>query len=182
MLTQVPPFTSPGSLAGTYPGLELVAHTGLYNSRSLNKDYDLKQPLARDDDYLLLLRLFLFVEHFEGLRFVLANRLFTYLGRRSLSQSMHMHVPPPKRVQTGLLADMRLFIGWFLIQSIFIYTAGVKLFVHLRLQKEWPLEGSAAVCLAVCVPATILLAKAFYRTVEHPSQVLARVTFDWIRK
>lgn len=77
---------------------------------------------------------------------------------------------------------MRLLIGWFLVQSIFIYTAGVRLFMHLWFQKEWPLEGSAAACLAVCVPATVLLAEVFYRAVEHPSQVLARVTFDWIRK
>ncbi|EON69192.1 hypothetical protein W97_08550 [Coniosporium apollinis CBS 100218] len=139
-----------------YHQKELVAHTGLYNSASLNEDYDPKQPLARDDDYLLLLGLFLFIEHFEGLRYVLANRLFIYLGRRSLS--------------------------WLLVQSIFIYTAGVKLFMHLRFQKDWPLEGSAAVCLAVCVPATVLLAEVFYRAVEHPSQVLARVMFDWIRE
>lgn len=70
----------------------MVAHAGLYNNGPLNQDYDPRQPLARDDDYFLLLGLFLFVEHFEGLRYVLANPLFMYLGRRSLSKSTQIPV------------------------------------------------------------------------------------------
>jgi hypothetical protein len=70
-----------------YRNNEIIAHGGLYYTGGLNEDFDVKQPQARDDNYLVLLGFFLFVETSDILQWVLANRLFVYLGKRSLSKS-----------------------------------------------------------------------------------------------
>ena len=67
--------------------VELRGHTGLYYTGGLNTDYDLIQPQARDDDYLILLGFFLLMETSDVLQRLLENRLFLYLGSRSLSES-----------------------------------------------------------------------------------------------
>lgn len=70
-----------------YHDAELIAHGGLYYTGGLNEDFDVKQPQARDDNYLVLLGFFLFIETSDVLQWALANPLFVYLGRRSLSES-----------------------------------------------------------------------------------------------
>jgi hypothetical protein len=50
-----------------------------------------QQPEARDDNYLVLLGLCLFVETTNLLQWALANPLFVYLGRRSLSEYSQTH-------------------------------------------------------------------------------------------
>jgi uncharacterized membrane protein YedE/YeeE len=69
-----------------YRNEEIVAHGGLYYTGGLNEDFDVKQPQARDDNYLILVGLFFFVETSDLLQWALANPLFVYLGRRSLSE------------------------------------------------------------------------------------------------
>ncbi len=69
-----------------YENKELLAHTGLYYSGGLNRDFNPKEPQARDDDYLLLLGFYLLLEHSTRLQWIFANPLFVYLGRRSLSK------------------------------------------------------------------------------------------------
>lgn len=71
---------------------ELKAHTGLYNSGSLNQGVDPTQPMARDDNYLFLLGLLLWIETSDVLQWILSNPLCTYLGRRSLSK-YHYSLP-----------------------------------------------------------------------------------------
>jgi len=66
---------------------ELVAHTGLYYSGGLNTQVNSKEPQARDDDFLLLLGFFLFLEYSPIAQKILSNPFFFYLGRRSLSKS-----------------------------------------------------------------------------------------------
>lgn len=66
---------------------EIIAHGGLYYTGGLNEDFDVKQPQARDDNYLVLLGFFLFIETSDILQWALSNPLFVYLGRRSLSKS-----------------------------------------------------------------------------------------------
>ncbi|OAK99236.1 hypothetical protein IQ06DRAFT_355958 [Phaeosphaeriaceae sp. SRC1lsM3a] len=68
-----------------YRNHEIIAHGGLYYTGGLNEDFDVKQPQARDDNYLVLLGYFLFIETSDILQWALANPLFVYLGRRSLS-------------------------------------------------------------------------------------------------
>lgn len=75
-----------------------------------------------------------------------------------------------------------LFIGWFLVQSIIIYIAGIKLFLHLNIQKQWPPEGSVVTCPVVCFVSVITIGEVFYRLVKYPSKALAYRLFDWIRE
>ncbi|OJD32422.1 uncharacterized protein BKCO1_3800041 [Diplodia corticola] len=137
-----------------YENAELKGHTGLYNAGSLNDGLDLTQPLARDDNYLVIVGFMLMLETSDVLQWIFKNPLFTYLGRRSFS--------------------------YFLIQATVIYTAGIKLFLHLRIDKNWPEGASNIVCLAVCLVTVVPGAELFYRVVDYPSQVLARVAWDFM--
>ena len=65
--------------------IELKGHTGLYYTAGLNHEYDLIQPQARDDNYLIILGFFLMMETTEVVQKILANPVFMYLGARSLS-------------------------------------------------------------------------------------------------
>lgn len=70
--------------------------------------------------------------------------------------------------------------GYFLIQATIIYTAGIKLFLHLRVDKNWPEGGCNILCLAVCLFTVVPGAEIFYRVVDYPSQVLARVAWNFM--
>lgn len=138
----------------SYATAELKGHTGLYNAGGLNDGLDLSQPLARDDNYLVILGFMLMMETSDVLQLIFRNPLFTYLGRRSFS--------------------------YFLIQATIIYTAGIKLFLHLRVDKNWPEGGCNILCLAVCLFTVVPGAEIFYRVVDYPSQVLARVAWNFM--
>lgn len=75
-----------------------------------------------------------------------------------------------------------ILIGWFLLQSIVIYTAGIKLFMHLSIEKNLSVEAARVVCLFVCAIIVIIGAEVFHRLVDLPSKKLAFTVFDWIRK
>ena len=70
--------------------VELKGHTGLYYTGGLNNNYDLIQPQARDDNYLVLLGFFLLLESSDFVQWLFENRIFVYLGSRSLSMSLHI--------------------------------------------------------------------------------------------
>ena len=76
--------------------IELVGHAGLYYTGGLNTDYNVIQPQARDDNYVFLLGLFLFIESSDIAQRLLSNPLFTYLGSRSLSASLTVTLPNNK--------------------------------------------------------------------------------------
>jgi hypothetical protein len=65
---------------------ELIAHTGLYYTGGLNDEWVINQPQARDDNYIFLVGFFLLLESSNFLQWAFSNPLFTYLGRRSLSE------------------------------------------------------------------------------------------------
>ncbi|KAF2456992.1 hypothetical protein BDY21DRAFT_422152 [Lineolata rhizophorae] len=122
---------------------ELYAHTGLYTDGKLNSNYDPKQPQARDDNYLLLLGLFLWVETSDTLQYALSNRLFVFLGRRSLS--------------------------YFLVAPILAYELGIQLFNYFRLTLDWPVEMTNVAVLLICLATTAIGAEIMYWLVEQPS-------------
>ncbi|KAB8298717.1 hypothetical protein EYC80_000892 [Monilinia laxa] len=136
---------------------EVRIHTGEYSTGGLN---DVKMeagtPMARADNYVFLLGAFLFLETWSWLQALFRNPVLMYLGKRSLS--------------------------WFLVQSIIIYTVGIKLFVHLTETRNAPFEGAATGCFFVCLLTVIPSAEIFYRLIDFPSQAFARATFDWIKK
>ena len=63
-----------------YENKELVAHAGL------NTHINPKEPQARDDDYLILIGFHLLLESSNLVQRIFQNRIFLYLGRRSLSK------------------------------------------------------------------------------------------------
>lgn len=68
--------------------------------------------------------------------------------------------------------------GWFLVQSIMVYTMGIRLFQALPIANE---TAATAVCFFTVLAATAAASEMFYRTVEVPSHVLSHTAFDWIR-
>ncbi|MCJ1483131.1 hypothetical protein MMC06_003297 [Schaereria dolodes] len=70
-----------------YDTAELEGHTGLYYTGALNTGFDLHQPQARDDNYLLIVGFFLYLEHSDLWQMIFSNRMFCFLGTRSLSES-----------------------------------------------------------------------------------------------
>ncbi|KAF2657854.1 hypothetical protein K491DRAFT_714146 [Lophiostoma macrostomum CBS 122681] len=135
-----------------YQDQEIIAHGGLYYTGGLNEDFDVNQPQARDDNYLVLLGLMLIVETNDLVQYVLANRVFVSLGRRSLS--------------------------FFLTHCIITYTLGIKLYTSLHLAHN----ASIAVCFFVCFATSVVGAEIFYRCIEVPSHVLSHMVFEWIRE
>jgi hypothetical protein len=65
---------------------ELYGHTGLYSGGMLNENLDEKQPMARVDNYLIILGTQFLIETFEWPRKVLCGGFFVALGRRSFSK------------------------------------------------------------------------------------------------
>lgn len=134
---------------------ELYGHTGLYEGGMLNENLDEEQPLARVDNYLVILGVQLLIETFEWPQKFLRSKPFVALGRRSFSV--------------------------FLVQSIIIYTAGIKLFLHVNsLGTSNTLNAFACFCL--CAPLVAVASELFYRVVDLPSIVVARQFWGWVTK
>ncbi|CAN9394583.1 unnamed protein product [Alternaria alternata] len=134
---------------------ELYGHTALYDDGFLNENADLDQPMPRVDNYLIILGSMLLVETFEWPRSVLRGGFFVSLGKRSFS--------------------------WFLVQSIIIYTAGIKLYTHM-VTAGMNNAASSFVCFLVCAPLVAIVAEVFYRVVDLPSVVLARSFWAFMTK
>ena len=156
--------------------IELKGHTGLYYTGGLNTNYNLIQPQARDDNYLVLLGFFLLLESSDFIQWLFDNRFFVYLGSRSLSESQSSLCG----VSFELICH---FSGYFLIQSTIIYTIGIKLFLFLHIDKyNLSSQLATGLCLLVCLGVSIPCAEIFHSFVDYPSKLIAHVIFNWIRK
>jgi len=69
-----------------YENYELEGHTGLYYTGGINTVYELAQPQARDDNYLIVLGFFLILETSSMLQWIFSNPVLMFLGRRSYSK------------------------------------------------------------------------------------------------
>lgn len=67
------------------------------------------------------------------------------------------------------------------MQPLLMYTAGVKLYLHMH-GNGASHELATFVCFVVCVPLVVLGAETFYRLVDVPSVALAKKLWDWIRE
>ncbi|RMZ88179.1 hypothetical protein DV736_g4599, partial [Chaetothyriales sp. CBS 134916] len=85
---------------------EYFVHTEIYTTGGLNYDYKENHTMARADNYLYVVGLFILLETYDIVQKIFGNPFFKYLGKRSLS--------------------------YFLIQSTMIYTVGIKTFSSLR--------------------------------------------------
>ena len=72
--------------------------------------------------------------------------------------------------------------GYFLTQSIIMYTAGIKLFMYIRYVQGAAFPAAAIATLVTCIPLTAIIGEIFYRLFDWPSRVVAKWFFDWIRE
>ena len=159
-----------------YKNRELLAHAERYDSGSLNTDIDPKEPEARDDDYLLIVGFHLLLECSPFVQKILRNPFFMYLGRRSLSKL------PSRTFNYPITIILTPHLpGYLLVQSIIIYTAGIKFYTYLTTQKALSVEATRSVCLLICVAAVALGAEIFHHLVAKPSKLLSQILFDWVR-
>lgn len=68
------------------------------------------------------------------------------------------------------------------MQSVIIYTIGIRLFMHLSVVKHAQFEGSVIACLITTLAASAVGVELFYRVLDYPSMALAHKLFDWIRE
>lgn len=135
---------------------ELFYHTGIYSTGGLNKGVDVTAAQIRADCYLIILGFSLILETSSVVRSVFRSKFLVFLGRRSLS--------------------------YFLIQSIIIYTLGVKIAADMAADgREHRYPAAAGVAFIATLIVTIASAEVLYRLVEVPSKWFGRWLFDWIR-
>lgn len=140
------------------PGMrknELYAHTGIYTGGLLNENLDESRKLGRVDNYLIIVGIMLLVETFEWPRHVLRSKPLVALGRRSFSV--------------------------FLVQSIVIYTAGIKLWLHINKSGTSDTLNTFAV-FCTCAATVALASEVFYRAIDIPSVAFARLFWAWMTK
>ena len=156
---------------------ELLIHTPLYSNTMLNYKFDTAQPQARADNYLFIVGIFLLLDTYRPLQALLDNRVCLFLGARSLSKCIYWSL---SNIFKSMLFADRLPTGYFLTQSLIIYTCGIKLFTQI--QPATSTDGAIAASFFLCVVVTLATAELFHRLVDQPSQKLARGVFDWIRR
>jgi len=76
------------------------------------------------------------------------------------------------------VADRFPITGWFQVQGIVIYTAGIQLF-RLTIIQRVGFEAATITCLVVCLITAIVVGDIFYRLVDLPSQNFACIVFEW---
>ena len=76
------------------------------------------------------------------------------------------------------LQNLANISGYFLVQSIIVYTAGIKLYMTLELAPP----VATTICLLFSLATLIPIAEGFHRAVDYPSKRLAFKMFDWIRE
>ncbi|PQE29757.1 aspartic-type endopeptidase protein [Rutstroemia sp. NJR-2017a WRK4] len=110
---------------------ELKAHADIYGaSGGLNHNPDLREPQPRIADVLVLVGGFLLLETRAGAQNCFKNDMFVELGRRSLS--------------------------YFLTQSIFIYSLGIPLYLHLVVKNDFSAALATFACFVVSVLGTLV--------------------------
>lgn len=134
---------------------ELYAHMSAYSGGLSDDRLNAWHKLARIDNYLIIVGLMLLVETFEWPRTVLRSKPLVALGRRSFSV--------------------------FLTQSIIIYSAGIKMWLHLN-KSGTPDATNTFAVFCVCVPLVALTSELFYRVVDIPSIIFAKNFWTWMTK
>ena len=62
-----------------------------------------------------------------------------------------------------------------------MYTAGIKLFLHLTQDQGSSTDTANVAAFFVCLLTTAATAEVFYRLVDHPADAFARRFFEWLR-
>ena len=70
--------------------------------------------------------------------------------------------------------------GYFLLQSIFAYIVGIRVFDSLRNKHKISSGGSVMVTLITCLAVTVPAAELFHRLIVVPSRYLSHNFHDFI--
>ncbi|GAB7362960.1 hypothetical protein MBLNU230_g3256t1 [Neophaeotheca triangularis] len=135
---------------------EIKYHTGLYDTGGLYTWNDPNNPQLRADIYLIIIGFWLLLETFAWMRAIFANPVFRFLGERSFS--------------------------YFLLQSIIIYTLGIKLCTDNMGEDLANYESATGIAFIATLLVTLAAGEVFYWVFERPTKVFARFVFDWIRE
>ncbi|ERF73966.1 hypothetical protein EPUS_05389 [Endocarpon pusillum Z07020] len=138
---------------------ELKSHPIFYFSDKVSfETFDKSAPYPRNDNYLLIVGILLLVETLEPVKsFLAGNRTLLFFGKRSFS--------------------------FFTAQSIFVYTIGMKLALHLRTARDLSISSTNAITIFTLIPCILLGAELFYRLVDVPTAFRGRTTrgfWTWI--
>lgn len=134
---------------------ELIVHSPIYGG-GLNRDFDINQPQQRVSSWFVVVGALMFIEMNVMAQKVFDNPVFRYFGRISF--------------------------GWFLTQSLIIYTVGIQLDLRLQYVDGWAPVTSALAVFSAMFVLTVVCADLFTRLVDNPSKWLADWLFDWIRR
>ncbi|KAF2717275.1 hypothetical protein K431DRAFT_233533 [Polychaeton citri CBS 116435] len=135
---------------------ELSYHTGIYNYAGLYTWNDTTAPQLRADIYLIIVGFFVLLEAFTWMQKAFGNPLFVYLGKRSYS--------------------------YFLIQSIIMYSLGVKTCVNIVDGDLTQYPRATGIVFIACLLVTIPAAEIFYWLFDKPAKWFGRAIFNWIRE
>nr|POE76124.1 hypothetical protein CFP56_59604 [Quercus suber] len=156
---------------------EIDYHTGLYNTGGLY-DNDVNAPQLRADNYLVICGFYLFLESTDFLQKIFRNPALVFIGKRSFSKS-----------DTRSIAGWSSLLispspGYFLLQSIIVYTVGIRLATSI-LPDDGSLRNYASASGAafiVSLLVTIAAGELFYWIFDVTSQKAGRLFFTWIRE
>lgn len=129
-------------------------------------------PYPRVDNFLVVFGILLMSETSVLFKHCLSWKPLVVLGRRSMGTFILPAI-------TLVLANIVL-PGIFVAQSIVFWSAAIKLYMHLHVQRDVspPLAKLAVFVLGTI--ATGVGAEVFHRLVDFPSQWVARETFSWL--
>jgi hypothetical protein len=71
---------------------EYMYHSGLYYTAGLNYQFTTHHTPARDDAYLMVVGIFVFLETYDSIQRFFENAFLVALGRRSLSEFFYIHL------------------------------------------------------------------------------------------
>ncbi|KAI4724316.1 hypothetical protein E4T49_07944 [Aureobasidium sp. EXF-10728] len=135
---------------------ESHAHPARYLGGSSFGYFDGTQPYPRMDNWLVIVGILLLVEFSEVTKTILSSKPFKAVGRRSLS--------------------------YFLVSTLLMYTAGVKLFLYCNVSAGLSSAAAKAVAFFVVLPASILCGELWHWAIDKPAIWAGHAVFDWTRK
>ncbi|KAI4717449.1 hypothetical protein E4T48_06333 [Aureobasidium sp. EXF-10727] len=135
---------------------ESHAHPARYLGGSSFGYFDGTQPYPRMDNWLVIVGILLLVEFSEVTKTILSSKPFKAVGRRSLS--------------------------YFLVSTLLMYTAGVKLFLYCNVSAGLSSASAKAVAFFVVLPASILCGELWHWAIDKPATWAGHAVFDWTRK
>ncbi|KYG48459.1 hypothetical protein M433DRAFT_61042 [Acidomyces richmondensis BFW] len=133
---------------------EIDYHTGIYNTGGIYTWNDTTAPQLRADDFLVIVGFFILLESTNILQNVFCQPALVYIGRRSYS--------------------------YFLLQSIIIYTLGIKIVQNMTSNNMEAYPYATGIAFIACILVTAAAGETFYWVMDVPSQKFARLVFAWI--